>query len=391
MQRRAFLATMAGAGYVAGAQDRVRVGVIGCENRAQYLMGEFREAGADLAAVCDVYEPNLAEGVKLAAAGAKSYDDYRRLLEDKSLDAVLIGTPEHWHAQMTVDAVEAGKDVYVEKPLAHTIADGFRMAEAVRRTRRVCQVGTQRRSAELFLEARRVMNSGVAGEVRLVNSWWLNRTEQLDRRPLEGKLDWKQWLGPAPQRELDPLRFFHWQWFYDYSGGMVTQAAHIIDAINMIMGSSYPLSVFCMPGKVNVANSEVPETASMTVQYPDNFLAVFTVSYKAMSYNFMSDQMKQFHGSLARFDVGREAFALYPQSNGPDMRPSQTMSRPGSFNQSTGAHVRNFLECVVSRREPNATVEMGQAANVSLCMAVQSMRTGRHLKWNATARVAQEV
>jgi predicted dehydrogenase len=381
---------MAGAGYAADAQDRVRVGVIGCGNRAQYLMGEFRVAGADLAAVCDVYEPNLAEGLKLAP-GAKYYDDYRRLLEDKSLDAVLIGTPEHWHAQMTIDAVEVGKDVYVEKPLAHTIADGFRMVEAVRRTQRVCQVGTQRRSGELFMEARRVMNSGAAGEVRLVNSWWLNRTEQLDHRPLEGKLDWKQWLGPAPQRELDPLRFFHWQWFYDYSGGMVTQAAHIVDAINMIMGSSYPLSVFCMPGKVAVENSEVPETASMTIQYPENFLAVFTVSYKAMRYNFISDQMKEFHGLLARFDVGRDAFALYPQTNSRDMRPSQTMSRPGSFNQSTGAHVRNFLECVVSRREPNATVEIAQAANVSLCMAIRSMRSGRRLKWNAAAKVAEEV
>ena len=391
MQRRAFLAGMAGAGYAAGAQNRVRVGVIGSGNRGQYVMGKFNEAGAELPAVCDIYEPNLAEGMKLAAPGAKAYDDHRRLLEDRSLDAVLIATPEHWHAQMVVDAAEAGKDIYVEKPLAHTIEDGFRMVEAVRRTKRVCQVGTQRRSGEVFIEARRVMASGAAGEVRLVTAWWLNRTERLERQRLEGKLDWRRWLGPAPQRDLDPMRFFHWQWFWDYSSGMITQASHIVDAINMILGSSYPSVVSCMAGKADVEGSEVPETTSMTIEYPENFLAVFTVGYKAMRYPYASDQMKQFHGSAGRFDVGRDGFALYPRPTGTEMRPSVAVSRPGSFELADGAHVRNFLDCVVSRRDPNATVEMGQAANVSLCMAVRSMRSGRRLRWNAAARAAEEI
>jgi predicted dehydrogenase len=391
MPRRTFLALTAASGArLAGAQDRIRVGVIGSGNRGQYLMGEFRHCGADLAAVCDVYEPNLAEGVKLAAPGAKVYDDYRRLLEDKDLDAVLITTPEHWHAQMLVDAVEAGKDAYVEKPLAHTIEDGFRMVEAVRRTGRVCQVGTQRRSGDLFIEAQQVMASGAVGDVRLVNSWWLDRRERLEPRALEGKLDWRQWLGPAPARPLDPLRFFNWQWFWDYSGGMITQAAHIVDAINMIMGSSYPAAVSCLAGRVNVEGSEIPETATMSIEYPENFLAVFTVGYNTVHYPFADDQLKQFHGSRARFDVGREAFALYPAATIREKRPSLERVRPGSFNPASRAHVRNFLECVVSRRDPNATIEMGQAANVSLLMATRCMRSGRRLRWNAKVKRAEE-
>ena len=369
-----------------GASERIRAGVIGCGGRGQLLTGEFKEAGAEMAAVCDVYEPNLEEGQKAASTGARPYSDYRRMLEDKTLDVVIVATPEHSHAQPVVDAVEAGKDVYVEKPLAHTIEDGFRMVEAVRRTKRICQVGMQRRSADLFLEARRIMASGATGQVRLVNSWWVNYRDRLEPRPFAGRLDWRQWLGTAPARDPDPMRFFYWAWFYDYSGGMITQAAHIVDAINMILGSSYPVAVTCMGGRVNVEGSEVPDTASMTVEFPENFLAVFTVGYKAMRYNMFNDQMKQFHGSRARFDVGREAFALYPQSNDIEMRPSMSVKRPGSFERATRAHIRNFLECVRSRKEPNATVEMGQATNVSLCMAIQSMRFGGRLRWNPTTR-----
>jgi predicted dehydrogenase len=388
--RRTFLAVTAlSSARILGANERLRAGIIGCGGRGQLLMDEFKAVGAELSAVCDIYEPYLQEGLKLAPPGAKSYDDYRRLLDDKSVDVVIIATPEHWHAQMLVDTVEAGKDVYVEKPLSHTIEEGVRMVEAVRRTKRICQVGTQRRSADLFIEARRIMASGAVGQVRLVNSWWINYRDRLEPRQLKGKLDWRKWLGPAPQRELDPMRFFYWPWFFDYSSGMISQASHIVDGINMILGSSYPTAVSCQAGKVDVEGSEVPETASMTIEYPENFLVVFTVCYKAMRYNGFSDQMKQFHGSKARFDVGRESYVLYPQSNEVDMRPSIDVKRPGSFDEATRAHVRNFLECARSRTDPTATVEMGHATNVSLCMAIQSMKSGRRLRWNAMTKKAE--
>jgi predicted dehydrogenase len=193
---------------ILGANDRVRAALIGAGGRGRYLTGEFKEIGVEMGAVCDVYEANLNAGLKVASTGAKAYDNYRRMLEDKSFDVVVVATPDHWHARMTMDAVEAGKDVYVEKPLAHTIPEGFQMIEAVRRTKRIVQVGTQRRSYDIFLEAKKIMDSGQVGDVHLVNSWWINYQAGLSTRTLQGKLDWKQWLGTAPQRELDPVRFF---------------------------------------------------------------------------------------------------------------------------------------------------------------------------------------
>jgi predicted dehydrogenase len=390
MHRRTFLAATAASGaQLLGAGDQIRVGVIGSGGRGSLLAGEFKEVGADVAAVCDVYEPHLANGLKAASTGAKSYRDYRRLLDDKSINAVIVATPDHWHAQMMIDAVEAGKDVYVEKPLAHTIDEGFRMVEAVRRTRRVVQVGTQRRSSDLFSQARQVVASGMLGEVRLVNSWWMNHARALASDKLEGELDWAQWLGSAPKREVDPVRFHNWYWFWDYSGGMlIGQAAHIVDSIVWFMNSTYPKAVTCTALGPNVPGAEVPETCSLAIEYPENYLAVFTISYKAMRYHVFNDQMVQYHGNKARMDVGREAYAVYPESSQMEMRPSVEVKRPGSFVPATRAHIRNFLECTVSRQEPNAPVEAGNYTNVALCMGMESLRTGRRLRWDASARRA---
>ena len=176
MQRRTFLMGAASGTSMIAAGDRVRGAIIGAGGRGRYLTGEFKEIGVEMAAVCDVYEANLQAGLTAASTGAKPYGEYRRLLEDKSIDVVVIATPDHWHAQVTIDAVEAGKDVYVEKPMTHTIDDGFRMIEATRRTKRIVQVGTQRRSFDVFQQARQIMDSGQVGQVRLVNSWWLNST-----------------------------------------------------------------------------------------------------------------------------------------------------------------------------------------------------------------------
>src|SRR5690242_4136296 len=218
MHRRSFLLTTAASQLrVAGAADRLRAGIIGAGGRGRYLIGQFKEAGVEVGAVCDIYEPNLQAGLKEASSGARSFRDYRRLLDDKNLDAVIVATPDHWHARMVIDAVEAGKDVYVEKPLAHKIDEGFRIIDAVRRTRRVVQVGMQRRSAPMFLSAREVLAGGATGEIRLVISAWYNNQSALTDRKLAGDLDWKQWLGTTPERPPDALRFFNWYYFWDYS------------------------------------------------------------------------------------------------------------------------------------------------------------------------------
>lgn len=379
--------TAAASQGVLGANDRIRGAAIGSGGRGRLLTEEFKELGVEMAAVCDVYEPNLEAGLKSASTGAKPYRDYKRLLEDKGIDIVVIATPDHWHAQMSIDAVEAGKDVYVEKPMAHTVPEGFRMIEAVRRTRRVLQVGTQRRSFDLFQEVKQIMDTGATGEIRLVNSWWLNHQQGLRRAQLTGALDWQQWLGPAPKREPDPVRFFNWYYFWDYSGGlMVGQAAHVVDAIHWLMNSTYPVAVTCAAGRANLPGAEVPETTCMAIEYPENYLAVFTLGYKAMRYALANDQLKQFHGAKARLDVGRESYALYPQSTALEMKPSIEKRRPGSFGPATRAHIRNFLECIGTRKDPNATVEMGHYTAVVLSMAMDSLRSGRRLRWDATVK-----
>lgn len=387
--RRGFVlaSTAASANAILGANDRVRGALIGSGGRGRYLAGEFKEIGVAMTAVCDVYEPNLAAGLKVANTGAKAYDDYRRLLDDKSIDAVIVATPDHWHARMVIDAVNAGKDVYVEKPMAHTIEEGFDVIKAVRDTQRVVQVGTQRRSFDLFIEAKKVLDSAQIGNIRLVSSHWLSFQGDLTDRKLEGKLDWKKWLGNAPSRDLDPARFFGWYYFWDYSGGLlIGQAAHVIDAIHWFMNSTAPLAVTCSGGKPHVKGVEVPETATMTIEYPEDYFATFTLGYHAMRYNSFNDQLKQFHGTKARFDVAREWFALYPQSNALDLKPSIERKQPGSFWPATRAHIRNFLECIRSRRDPNATVEMGQSTNIVLAMAMQSLRSGRRVRYNPATR-----
>ena len=388
MDRRSFLlASAASLTRSKGANDRIQAAIIGAGGRGRYLTAQFKELGVEMGGVCDVYEPNLAAGLKEANSGARAFDDYRKVLDDKSFDAVVIATPDHWHARMVIDAVGAGKDVYVEKPMAHTIEEGYRVIEAVRRTNRVVQVGMQRRSAELFLEAKRIVDSGQMGDVRLVTSWWYNNTSALTSKPLTGKLDWDKWLGSAPKRPIDPVRFLNWYYFWDYSGGLlIGQAAHILDTIQWFMGSKEPIAVTCTGGRVNLPGAEVPETANLAIEYPENYLATFTLGYKAMRYNSFNDQMMQFHGNKARFDVGRESYALFTESSAIDMKPTVEQRKPGSFNSAAPHHIRNFMECIRSRKEPNAPVEAGQATNIVLCMTMDSLRAGRRLKWNSRAR-----
>lgn len=387
MNRRAFLIAASAAGRILGANDRIRVGGIGSGNRGKYLIEQFKEIGAEIPKVCDVYQPNLEAGLKAASTGAKGVSDYRRLLDDPTIDAVIVATPDHWHARMTIDAVQAGKDVYVEKPLAHTIPDGYAIIEAVRRTKRVVQVGMQRRSSELFQDAKSLLDRKQAGTIRLVTSEWLNN-QTFRRLSLTGDLDWKQWLGSAPDRPVDPARFFNWMWFSDYSGGLlIQQGAHIVDCIQWFMNSGAPSAVTCTGNRPAIAGAEVTDTAVMACEYGGDYLATFTLGYQAMRYATYNDQVQRFHGNRARLDVGREYYQLFPESNAIEMKPSVESRKPGSFAFAAPSHIRNFLECVRSRKDPNAPVEVGQDTNIALGLAMASLRDGSGMKWDALRKV----
>ena len=387
MDRRTLLAGAASYQRILGANDRPNLGLIGAGGRGRFLAGEFKEIGFQIAAVCDVYAPNLDAGLKLASTGAKAHKDYRRLLEDKSIDAVVVATPDHWHAQMVIDAVHAGKDVYVEKPLCHTIEEGYRMVDAVRATRRIVQVGTQRRSSPIFLEAKTVIDSGVLGDVRLVTSWWMNHQSSLNPSELKGDLDWKSWLGTSPDHPVDAMRFFNWYYFYDYSGGLIIgQAAHIFDAIQWFMNSKAPVAVTCVGGQVNLKGAEIPDTATVVLEFAENYIANFTLGYKAMRYHSSQDQLKQFHGNKARLDVNREGWWLYPESTTPELKASRQHIEIGNFARATRDHIRNFLDCIRTRNQPNAPVENGLATAIALVMTMESLRKGRRVSFNEKTR-----
>ena len=387
MLRRTVLATAASYQRILGANDRPNIGLIGSGGRGRFLAGEFKEIGFQIPAVCDVYQQNLEAGLKAASTGAKGASNYKSLLDDKTLDAVVIATPDHWHATMLIDAVHAGKDVYVEKPLCHTIEEGYRIVDAVKQTRRIVQVGTQRRSSPLFQEAKAVIDSGVLGDVRLVTSWWMNHQATLNPAALVGPLDWQAWLGKSPQRPVDATRFFNWYYFYDYSGGLIVgQAAHIFDAIQWFMNSKTPLAVTAVGGQLNLKGSEIPDTATIVLEFAENYLANFTLGYKAMHYHPSQDQLKQFHGNKARLDVSRDAWALYPESLTPDLKASRQHSDPGNFARATRDHIRNFLDCIQSRKQPNAPVENGLATAIALVMTMESIRIGKRVTFNAATR-----
>jgi predicted dehydrogenase len=386
MHRRTFvLGTSAAFLSQAAPSDQFTLGVIGAGGRGQLLMRTFAEvAPVRFEGVCDVYEPNLESGLSLAKGSAKAYRNYKALLDNQSIQAVIIATPEHWHHQMLLDALSAGKDVYIEKPLCRTPEQGVELMKAARNSRSIVQVGMQRRSYDLYLKARDVHAAGTLGAVRLVRSWWINYS--LNQRPaekLDGLLDWEQWQGPATRRPFDPNRFRNWRGYKDYSGGIVAdQGAHIYDGIHLIRGVGFPAAVNASGGMVHAPKVDTPETVVVAAEYPEDFLGVFTINYAGMHYPTKLDQLNQFDGEAARMDVGREFLNVYLQAE-PE-KPA--LSAIGSFSSATTAHIRNFLDCVQTRREPNGTVEKGFQAALVIQMANLSMDTGRRIRWNHQAQ-----
>ena len=387
--RRSFLLA-GGASVLAGAapSDRVTLGVIGAGGRGMLVMSTFqKDPAVRVGAICDVYEPNLERGLsaaKKAGSNPKAYRNYRQLLADKDIQAVLIATPEHWHARMVLDAIAAGKDVYVEKPLCSTPEEGVTLVKAERATKQIIQVGMQRRSYDLYLEGRDIVASGKLGKVRMVRSWWLNN--YLGGRKavkLEGVLDWEQWQGPLKKRiPLDADIFRNWRYYSDYAGGIVAdQGAHVYDGIHLLMGASYPLAVTAAAGKPHREGYDTPESVVVTAEYPEDFIAVFTINYAAMHYLTRNDQMNHLDGDKARMDIGREDCKVYLE--GSEDRPAIEKKSAKGFGYATDLHVQNFIECVRTRKTPTAPMRLGFQAALVVQLANMSLKSGRREKWSA--------
>lgn len=398
--RRSFLtqgATLAGAGLLsvptlraAGANDRIRVGLIGCGGMGKGdLATFFLNPEVDCPVVCDIDDRMLGEAVALVEEKRGRRPDtvkgFQRVLERPDVDAVLIATPDHWHALPTVMACQAGKDVYVEKPLALTIAEGRAMIEAAKRHQRVCQMGAQRLSSPTYAEAAEFVRSGKLGKVGLVRAWayldWIKPIGNPADSPAPAGVDYEMWLGPAPKRAFNPNRFhFNFRWFWDYAGGLMTDwGVHLIQVLLWGMGSEPPKAVMSSGGKYTLDdNSETPDTQMTVYEFPTYTLVwEHKVGIGLGLYNrpwgmaFVGTE-----GTLIINDSGWEILreptkdALEPKKfpGGPDPRP---------------AHVRNFLDCLRSRQQPIENLDVGQHVSTVAHLGNLALRTGRRIVWDS--------
>ena len=356
-----------------GANDRISYGLIGAGGRGRGVSRTFQALGAQCVAVSDVYEPHLELGLK-GAEGARSYLDYHDLLAHKELDAVLIATPDHHHCPMLLAALASGKDVYLEKPMSHSLEQSKQMVAAVRKTKQIVQIGMQRRSAPAILKAKELVDSGVLGKITMVKPQWnWNIAKELDNSPLPGKLDWKRFLGDAKQRDLEPMRFRRWRYFWDYSGGNMTdQGTHLMDVTQWFTGAGTPKSAVSYGQVAKMIGAETPDVFCAVYEYP-GLMATWTLNYCNAYENGWSIQFQGDQGTLIIDENGLRIWAE-PWKLGSE--PSHKLEAKVPVE----AHVQNFLDCMRSRKEPNAPVEVGASAVAAPHLANLAFHQGRQVK-----------
>jgi predicted dehydrogenase len=383
---------------IRGANERVRVALIGAGRQGVSNLGNaIKQPETEVVAVCDVYEPNLAKGLA-AAAGAKPVADFRRVLDNRDIDAVIIATPDHWHPIQTILACEAGKDVYVEKPIGVAVAEGRAMVDAARRHKRVVQTGTQQRSGLHFQQAAELVKSGRIGKVTQVRTWnFGNESPEGIGNPPDAappkELDWDMWLGPAPMRPFNPNRFgvfpdrwSSFRWFWDYAGGMMTDwGVHWLDIVQLVMGVDAPRFVSASGGKfVLDDNRETPDTILATFQYP-GFICTYEnrVANGAPLLNGKTNGIT-FHGTDGTLFVDRQGLEIFPETrkSGETTIDRTQALKVENSNQHHLDHMKNFIDCVRSRNTPVADIEIGHRSTTTALLGNIAYRTGRRIEWD---------
>ncbi|MCU0227634.1 MAG: Gfo/Idh/MocA family oxidoreductase [Bryobacterales bacterium] len=341
---------------VLGANERIRIGLIGAGSRGTYVTGLFKETGqCDVVALCDVYTPNLERARAQLNPDAKSFLDFHDLLAEKDIQAVVIGSPDHWHVPMTVDAMKAGKDVYVEKPLTHNLAEGRQLAEFVKTRKELVQVGYQQRNTPTFERVKELVAGGKLGDITLVQASWhsgqLGATKGLDKFDFKAdNIDWKRWLGPAPARPIDKARFRVWRYFWDYGGGSVTDLmSHWVDAIHWITDDDTPSHLSAFGDNLATPELECPDTVIANMAYPKRHLLAFrnTVYGGKDSYGIA------IHGSKGWVQFNRQNLVLWYSGEGNRNVPALQMNDIDG----TPYHVLDFLDCIRARRQPRSDVQ----------------------------------
>jgi predicted dehydrogenase len=401
-------AAAAAGANILGANDRVRVGAIGPGRQGRGVMKTFmRNADVQIVALCDVFRPQMDFAINDAKLeGVDTYGDFRRMLDRKDIDAVIVASPDHWHALQTVMACQAGKDVYVEKPVSTVVDEGRKMAQAARNYNRVVQVGTQQRSGDHYQKAAEIIRGGQLGKITFVRTWnFGNQTpggigNPPDTNPPDG-LDWDMWLGPAPMRRFNqnrfgvhPDRWSSFRWFWDYAGGMMTDwGVHHLDIVQMVMGVEAPVAITAMGGKLALNdNRETPDTLMVTYEYPSERTGAektgaeknggFVCTYENRECNGQGWNGQGygilFHGADATLYINREYFEITPEGG-----RNVEARRVKNENRQGEAHVRNFLDCVKSRQSPTSDIEIGHRSTTTCLLGNVALRSGRRIIWNA--------
>ncbi len=375
---------------VLGANDRIRIGVLGSGERAQYLASIFvKQPSAEIVTVCDVYTPHRHAGLKIAGRNATGALDYRAVLDRKDIDAVIIGAPDHWHKTMLVDAVQAGKDAYCEKPIIHSIPEGAEILRVVQQSRRVVQTGTQQRSWPHYILGKHLVDSGALGKVTFVHTYWYQNYYRGSGwngrfKVNEAELDWKLWLGDAPEQPFTSEKYVWWRFYWDFGGGILTDLlTHWIDVIQWYLDQPAPKTA-TTTGDLYLMNWQCPDTITAVYEYPGNFMVSFTGALA----DGVDDGGIVFRGTKAVLKVNRTRLAVYPQ--GQPWEPGKQHPKPEilaeSLQDGTINHIQNFLECVRTRRTPNAPVEVGFEAARASWIGNLAFKAGKKLEWDAATR-----
>ncbi len=424
--RREFLtATAAGAAAwalfparVLGAGDRIRLGLIGAGGRGQELVGQLLKLdnpNAELVAVADVYTRRHAE-VKALVPGVTAVTDYRRLLDMKDVDAVIIASPLHIHARHFLDGIAAGKDLYSEKTMTWSIAEAEECRRAAKQSNRVVQIGLQHVSTGAFADARQWLKEGLVGKVAHVESWMSRNTPRgqgqwVRKVPADctaANVQWEAFLNGRPARAFDGFKFINWRLYWEFSGGNVTEnAVHQFSWVMAALDLPVPAAAYMSGGIFSEKDGrEVPDTIAVTLDFPDNDLVLTWQSTFSNSHFGLADRILGSHGSIERMSGGSNEMVRGAAEFGVRYFPERanrpkgltlagdTLDRPGAANFVLAGdtrdtnHLANFLDCVRSRKEPNAPVELGYKTAVAAHMANLSYRRKERITFDRAATLS---
>lgn len=403
--RRGFLGNAAAAPALAasrviGANDRINIGIIGVGSKGRghlrLLLARSRDRGdVRVVAVSDIYSKRREEALSRAALDSgRGYVEYQELLARTDVDGVVIATPDHWHATMALDAIEAGKDVYLEKPMTYSIDEARRIAEVVERTGRVLQVGSQHVSDRRYHEAKRVIDEGWIGPVLWAqntycrNSLYGEWNYTIDAEGTPETIDWDRFTGTAPARPFSAERFFRWRKYWDYSGGIATDLFyHRLAPLMLMMGKDFPTRVSGHGGIYVHREREVPDTYATVIEF-GGYLVNLSASMASSAGNTGMPTMVYGHEGAIAFLPG--AIEVKPEyqfaekfrkSTGSDVLRVEVPPANAS-----AAHVGNFLDCMRDRSQPVFDAHFGYQVMTAIRLGVDSYRSGRMIAFNPVSQ-----